>query len=90
VEFLLHPQQTRRLRLLQPRDGDPRPAAHDEGDLFLAQHRAVRLSRFSHSSCAPGFPLELALVVAQRRRPLEVLVAHRRVLLGVDLLQLRP
>ena len=64
-------------------------------DLLLAEHRAVRL--------APLLPLvllladlalQLALLVAQRRRALEVLIANRGFLLGVHalelILELRP
>jgi hypothetical protein len=44
VQLLLHAKQAGRLGFLQARDGDTRPAADDEGDLLLAEHRAMRLT----------------------------------------------
>ena len=44
VQLVFHPQQARGLRLLQTRHRNARPAADDERDLLLAEHRAVRLA----------------------------------------------
>ncbi|MDZ7630942.1 MAG: hypothetical protein U5K74_06190 [Gemmatimonadaceae bacterium] len=77
MQLLLHPQQPRRLGLLQPRHGDAGPAADDEGDLLLAEHRPERLPALLPLLLAlPDLRLQLALLVAQRRRALEVLVAR--------------
>ena len=80
-----------RLGLLQPRHRNARPAADDEGDLLLAEHGPVRLAALLPLLLLlPDLALELALLVAQRRRALEVLIAHGRLLLAVHLLELSP
>ncbi len=88
VDLVLHAQEARGLRFLKPRHGNPRPAADDERDLLLAQLRPVRLAPlFPFFLLLANLALELALVVTQRRRPLEVLVADRGLLLVVHLLE---
>ena len=90
VQLVLHPQQAAGLRLLQPRHGDARPAADDERDLLLAEDRAVRLAPLLPLLLLlPDLALDLALLVAQRGRLLEVLVADRGFLVAVHLLELR-
>src|SRR5207247_3646553 len=89
VHLVFHAEQPRRLGLLEPRDGDPRPARHDERDALLADRGPVRLAFFlPRFLLAPNIGLELALLVAQRRRLLEVLVADRVLFVAFDVLVL--
>src|SRR2546422_5793200 len=44
VHLVLHTEQARGLGFLEPRDGDPRPARHDERDALLADRGPVRLA----------------------------------------------
>src|SRR6185436_4266768 len=72
VQLLFHAEETRRFGFLQTRDGNPRPAADDERDLFLAEYRAVRLApRLPLGLLLLDGALNLALLVAQRRGTLE-------------------
>ena len=89
VQLVLHPEQARRFGLLQTRDGNTRPAAHDEGDLFLAKRGAMRLTPLLPVFLlATDLRLQITLVIPQRGRLLEILIADRRFLLVVDRFQL--
>src|SRR5204863_165439 len=89
VHLVFHAEQARRLGLLQPRDWDPRPARHDEGDALLADRGPVRLALLlPRFLLAADVRLELALLVAQRRRLLEVLVSDGVLFVAVDVLEL--
>ena len=91
VELVFHPQQPGGLRLLQPGDRDAGPAGDDEGDGLLVDHRAAGLPvALPLLLLEPDLVLEIALLVAERRGPLEVLVADGVFLLEVDLLQRAP
>ena len=89
VHLVFHPDQATGLGFLQPGDRDPGPARDDEGDLLLAHHRPPRLPLpLPRLLPRQDRALQLALLVPERRRALEVLVAHRGFLLLVDRLQL--
>jgi hypothetical protein len=89
VHLLLHAEQPLGFRLLQPRDRDAGPARDDERDLLLLDGRAVLLP-FLLPLLLPlaDLALQLALLVAQRCRTLEVLVADGLFLVPVDCLEL--
>ena len=90
VQLLFHAQQSRRLRFLETHHRNAGPTAHDERDLFLAEHRAVRLAMLLPLFLlAADLALQLALRVTQRRGALEVLVANGGFLLHVHAVELR-
>src|ERR1041384_6344212 len=90
VDLLLHAEQPRRLRLLQPGERDAGPPGHDERHRLLVDHRPLGLPLLLPLLLAEPDPvLQVALAVPERRRPLEVLVADRRFLLLIHLLQVR-
>src|SRR5205823_6046630 len=76
VELLLHPEQTGGFGLLEPRDRDAGPTGHDERDALFVDGGPVRGALLlPRLLLATDVGLELALLIAQRRCPLEVLVA---------------
>ena len=82
VELLFHAQQSRRLGFLQAHHRNARPAADDERDFLLAEHGTVRLAMLLPLFLLlANLALQLALLVTQRCRALEVLVANRCFLL---------
>ena len=78
VQLVLHVDEPLRLRLPNPRQGDPRPAAHDEGHVLDGN-----LGPETAPFLLPGGPfvanraLDLTLFVTQLGSALEVLVPDR-------------
>jgi len=86
VQLVLHPQELLRLFLGELEHRDAGPGRQDLGDLFLVHlGEDVHLARLP-LALARGLLLEqVALVVAQPRRSLEVLGVDGRLLLHPDL-----
>ena len=89
VELFLHPDQLLRLGLGELEDRDPRPHRDDVGDLVLA-HLGLLLVGLAAPALLELLLLlrQLALLVAQRRRLLELLRLDRVLLVGAHLLDL--
>ena len=86
VDLVLHVNQPIGLGLLEAGDGDPRPTAHDEGHLLLADLGPVLLPLSPPKPpFGPDLVLELPLPVPQFGRPLEILVPDGLFLLFGDL-----
>src|SRR5207248_7848712 len=78
VHLVFHPQKTRCFRFLETRDRDSGPPADDKGNLLFAEHWSERLSPLLPLLLlAANVALQLALLVSQRCRALEVLIANR-------------
>src|SRR6185295_10122423 len=89
MQLVFHAQQAGGLRFLQAGHRDAGPARHDEGDTFLADRGPAGLPlALPLLLLAANLGLELALRIAQRRRLLEVLIAHGRFFIAVDALEL--
>ena len=89
VQLLLHPDQLLRLGLGELEDRDPRPHRDDVGDLVLA-HLGLLLVGLVAPALLELLLLlrQLALLVAQRGRLLELLRLDRVLLVGAHLLDL--
>src|SRR5690606_5590023 len=78
VEFVLHVDEPRGLRLLQTRDRNSGPARYDEADVLFRERGSVRPPLLLPLFLALGdLALQIALPVTQLRRPFEVLVPDR-------------
>src|SRR5690606_39575709 len=78
VQLLLHPEQPFGLGFLQASHRDPRPPAHDEGDVLLPDHRPmVSPLLLPLLLLAPDLGLEFTLLVPELGGALEVLVDRK-------------
>jgi hypothetical protein len=89
VELLLHPNELLRLGLGELEDRNPRPHRDDVGDLVLADLRLLLVRLVAPALLQLLLLLgELSLLVAERRRLLELLGLDRRFLVGANGLDL--
>ena len=89
VDLVLHAEEPRCFGLLQPGDRNAGPAGDDEGDGLLVDGGPAGLPLpLPLLLLEPDLVLQLALLVAERRRALEVLVADRLLLEHVHLVEL--
>src|SRR5262245_10412299 len=84
VHLVFHAKKTRGLRFLKTRHRNACPTAHDERDLFLAEHGSEALpTLLPLFLLLANVALKLALAIAQPCGALEVLIADRGFLVGI-------